>query len=275
MSDLVGAYLAHLRAGGYSPATIRDRGYLLRRLDRQLQPYGLPEASVAELEVELGRWTGWTLYTYYECLVMFFSWAARRGYIDWDPTTELIRPRVPVSEPRPVDPADVALALTLPRPWRTAILLAYLQGLRRAEICRLRRQEVTVQWLTTTRKGGRTMQLPTHPRVWAEVLQLRPGPLVATRAGGPFKPVNFGVQLTRRLAEVGLHGVTLHRFRHSFGTNLFLPKAEGGAGASARVAQELLGHASLSSTQIYAKVTEAQRRRAIEALQLPGEQDAA
>lgn len=274
MSDLVGAYLAHLRAGGYSSNTIRDRGYVLRRIDRQL-PQGLPEASVEELEAELGRWSGWTLYTYYEALTSVFSWWARRGFIDWDPTTELIRPRPPVAEPRPVDSADVVRALTLPRPWRTAILLAYLEGLRVAEICRLRRQDITRQWLTVLRKGGRRMQLPTHPDVWAEVLQLPPGPVVVTRAGGQFRPKNFGIQMSKRLQALGLHGVTLHRFRHSFGTLLFVSLADGGAGASARTAQELLGHASLASTQIYAQVTEAQRRRAIEALRLPGEEDAA
>jgi integrase len=134
------------------------------------------------------------------------------------------------------------------------------------------------------------MQLPTHPRIWREVRQLPPGParvdargrtlppgadpVCPTIAGEHFKPVNFGVQPAGRLRGLGLQGVTLHRFRHSFGTNLFLPAAEGGGGANARTAQELLGHRSLSSTQIYAQVTEQQRRRAIESLRLPGEEAA-
>jgi len=141
--------------------------------------------------------------------------------------------------------------------------------LRRAEISRLLREDITQRFIVVVRKGGKQALLPTHPRVWEEIADLGPGPVFRTQTGRSFRPNGLGDQMRARLAGVGLPGVTLHRFRHSFGTNLFRTVEDGGAGADARTAQDLLGHASLSTTQIYARVTDRQRRRAIEALPIP------
>jgi integrase len=270
MSDLIGAYLAHLRAAGYSADTIDVRRYILRRAAGDL-PRGLEVASVPELEVWLGgRRRGWTLYTYFEHLTSFYGWAARRGHLDWDPTSDLVRPRAPVMEPRPASEQDLAHALAhLHARGRRAVALAAFLGLRCAEIAGLHRDDVTAEWTSVTRKGGKTQLLPTHVLVWAEISGLPAGPVVPQLRGGRYTAKRLSWAASRWLTGVGLPHLTLHWFRHRFATRLLLQRELGGAGADVRTVQDLMGHASLASTQIYTQVTSRQRREAIAALSSP------
>lgn len=272
MSDLIGAYLAHLRAAGFSPATVRDRDFLLRRLVAEL-PHGLDNACADELASWLGRagWSRWTRYTYFESLFAFYTWAAsgRRPHLDYNPMVELTRPRVPVSEPRPVSDEQLLAALGMPRPWRTAVTLAAFGGLRCAEIARLVRDDVDERSMRVLRKGGKVMQLPVHPQIWAEVRDMPAGPCVPRPSGRAYSPASLSAKAGPAFVAAGLVGVTLHRFRHYFASRLLLPRELGGAGADVRTVQELLGHASVATTQIYTLVTDRQRHLAVSALPVP------
>jgi integrase len=149
------------------------------------------------------------------------------------------------------------------------VLLAAFQGLRCGEIARLSRDDVTVEWLPVLRKGGKTQLLPTHPLVFAELSALPPGPAVPRTRGGHFRPKGLAIAASRQLTRAGLPDLTLHWFRHRFATMSLLPKDLGGAGADVRTVQELLGHESLASTQVYTRVTDTQRRAAVLALPVP------
>ena len=276
MSDLIEAYGRGLRAAGYSAETIRERRIVLARAERALRR-GLKVASAGELESWLAgpappdrEWSRWTRYTYFEHLFGFYVWAVARRHRDRNPMDELTRPRTPHNEPRPASEQQLAIALGMPRPWRTAVLLAAMQGLRCAEIARLSRDDVTVEWLPVERKGGKTQLLPTHPLVFAELSALPPGPAVPTSRGVHFRPKGLAVAVSRQLTLAGLpEELTLHWFRHRYATMSLLPQDLGGAGADVRTVQELLGHASLASTQVYIQVTSAQRRAAVLALPVP------
>ncbi len=269
MDDLIGRYLAHIEAGGFTERTVKFRRLVLRAANAQL-PHGLQRASVPELEDWLRGRHGWTLYKYFESLDLLYRFGVERGYLDWAPTSAMIRPRPPKSQPRPLDVRGLAIALTLPYPWRVGVLLAAAAGLRCTELCRLPRDAVTEQWISALRKGNKEHTIPTHPRIWEEVRDLPPGhPVLHKPDGTAYHPWYFGHRVGVHLAELGLPGATLHRWRHSFGTWLMLPKVYGGSGASARTAQELLNHESLSSTQIYTEVTDRERQDAILALPIP------
>ena len=270
MSDLIEAYLIHLAAAGYSQETTRERRYVLARADEDL-PHGLEAAAAGELEKWFTRrnWARWTRYTYFEHLNGFYAWAVARGWLDWSPMNDLVRPRTPRNEPRPASEQQLAIALGMPRPWRTAVLLAAVQGLRCAEIARLSRDDVTVEWLPVLRKGGKTQLLPTHPLVYAELAALPPGPAVPRSIGGHFRPKGLSIAASRQLTLAGLAELTLHWFRHRYATMSLLPRDLGGAGADVRTVQDLLGHQSLASTQVYTQVTSAQRRAAVLALPVP------
>jgi integrase len=272
MNDLISAYLAHLRAGGCSPETLRNRRGILCALDSEL-PYGIERASTGELATWLGRpgWSRWTRYTYHQAVAGFFAWATRghSPHLDYDPADELMRPRPGQADPRPATETQLAIAMQLPHPWRTAVILAAFAGLRCAEVCGLLRENVTPDSMRVLRKGGKVKELPTHPEVWDELAHRPSGPVVRTRAGRRYRPSHLSSTVSTALDRMGLPSLTLHTFRHRYATQLLMPRELGGAGADLRTVQELLGHASVASTQIYTLVTDRQRRLAVAALPVP------
>ncbi|MGH6682753.1 MAG: tyrosine recombinase XerC [Pseudolabrys sp.] len=149
-------------------------------------------------------------------------------------------------------------------PWivaRDAAVLALLygSGLRISEALSLKRQEFNAgDAITITGKGNKTRMVPVLPQVIklvAGYIELCPldlpgdGPLFVGARGGPLSPRVVQLAMARLRGALGLPDTaTPHALRHSFATHLL---ARGG---DLRAIQELLGHASLSTTQIYTAV---------------------
>ena len=270
MTDLIDNHLDWLRGARKSPLTIRDRKLTLRRADRDL-PYGLEQAADTEISMWLGneKLAPKTARTYWEHLWAFYLWACdpRRDGLDYNPMETLVAPPNPKQLPRPVAAANLAAMLRGDRPYRTYVKLAALAGARCIEISRLDREDVTAQTIVLRGKGNKDKILDTHPDLWSEIEPLPPGPVarmsdgsradagtVSRRSAWYFRHV-LGLKLP---PHAGLHSV-----RHWYATTML----EGGA--DLRTVQEAMGHASVSSTQIYTLVTDPRRRAAINALQLP------
>ncbi|MEY4555055.1 MAG: hypothetical protein RL093_174 [Pseudomonadota bacterium] len=191
------------------------------------------------------------------------------------PQLALVRgPRIKPSLPRPVseDQARGLLQETEADPdaevWeaardRAVLTLLYGCGLRISEGLSLVRSDAPLpETLRITGKGGKTRLTPILPAVREAVdgyLALQPFPLASTdalfraRRGGPLTPRHVQAMVQRLRGRLGLPAsATPHALRHSFATHLL------GAGADLRSIQELLGHASLSTTQKYTAV-DAQR----------------
>jgi integrase/recombinase XerC len=137
--------------------------------------------------------------------------------------------------------------------------LLYGSGLRIAEALALKRQDMpTGDQLTVTGKGNKSRMVPVLPQVAkliADYVALCPldlppdGPLFVGARGGPLVPRIVQLAMARLRGALGLpDSATPHALRHSFATHLL---ARGG---DLRAIQELLGHASLSTTQIYTAV---------------------
>jgi integrase/recombinase XerC len=152
-------------------------------------------------------------------------------------------------------------------PWvlaRDAAVLALLYGagLRISEALAITRGEFPApgagDTVTVTGKGDKTRMVPLLPqvvRLVAEYAALCPyglppdGPLFVGAKGGPLSPRIIQLAMERLRGALGLpDSATPHALRHSFATHLL---ARGG---DLRAIQELLGHASLSTTQIYTQV---------------------
>ncbi len=145
------------------------------------------------------------------------------------------------------------------------LLLLYGAGLRISECLGLKAGDaprVGCDVLRITGKGGKERLVPVLPVIQKSVeryYELCPfafnldGPLFFGVRGGPLSPRIIQLLMERLREKLGLPDTaTPHALRHSFATHLL------GAGADLRQIQELLGHASLSTTQVY---TEVDRKR--------------
>lgn len=178
-------------------------------------------------------------------------------------------PRIAKGLPRPVTPDDaIGLAETVDalavEDWvgardRAVLLLLYGAGLRIAEALSLEADALPLgDRLTVTGKGGKQRVVPLLPIVREAVADYAarcPWPLPRDEAlfrgakGGPLAQGMVQKATARARRALGLpDSATPHALRHSFATHLL------GAGTDLRSLQELLGHASLGSTQIYTQV---------------------
>jgi integrase/recombinase XerC len=180
-------------------------------------------------------------------------------------------PKIGKTLPRPLAP-DAAKSIANPdsaagdgrEPWihaRDAAVLGLLYGcgLRISEALGLTRREFGARGvLTVTGKGRKQRMVPLIPQVEklvADYIALCPfelpeqGPLFVGAKGGPLSPRLIQLAMARLRGALGLpETATPHALRHSFATHLL---ARGG---DLRSIQELLGHASLSTTQVYTAV---------------------
>ncbi|MFE9084372.1 tyrosine recombinase XerC [Brevundimonas sp. NPDC003935] len=187
------------------------------------------------------------------------------------PQLALVRgPRVKPSLPRPVTEDQAKGLLHEPEadpdmePWeaardRAVLTLLYGCGLRISEALSLKRSDAPLpDALRITGKGDKMRLAPVLPQVREAVdayLAAQPFVLEADQAlfrarrGGPLSPRHVQATVQRLRGRLGLPAsATPHALRHSFATHLL------GAGADLRSIQELLGHASLSTTQKYTQV---------------------
>ncbi|MEG6507967.1 tyrosine recombinase XerC [Methyloligella sp. 2.7D] len=206
-------------------------------------------------------------------LRMFFQFLERRGYGKNDAVRAVSLPKLPHSVPKPltapkasavVDSAEIASpdAPDWVSARDTAVLtLLYGSGLRISEALGLTLADAPVKGrdaLRVTGKGNKMRVVPVLPVARQAVeryLVLCPFDL---KADDPLFVGVRGKQLSPRIIQLvveRLRGVlglpdtaTPHALRHSFATHLL------GAGADLRAIQELLGHASLSTTQVYTEV---------------------
>jgi integrase/recombinase XerC len=197
--------------------------------------------------------------------------SAVRGFLAWatGATPRLRGPRVAKGLPRPVAPGDViALAEEVAdearEPWIAArdwavLLLLYGAGLRIGEAIALTGAALPLgETLTVTGKRAKTRVVPLLSQVRdaiEEYVRLSPWPTGRGEAlfrgfrGGPLSPAIIRRSVRGARGRLGLsERTTPHALRHSFATHLL------GRGTDLRALQQLLGHASLSSTQVYTAV---------------------
>jgi len=259
-NDLIDAHLAHLRALGQSARTIVARDNILRRLHNHL-PYGIVWADTDEIQAWLAGFAGWTRYTYDGHTRSFFRWADGHR-LDGNPMLDLPRPAHPDLLPNPVTDAELHTALAQSDEWwRTVILLACQEGLRSSEIAGLCREDITAERVLIRRgKGGRSGSVPTHRQIWGRLANYPPGPIVCGRDDGPITGRCLSARARGHFDAIGLPAVHLHRFRHWHATEQLR------RGVDLRTVQENMRHRSVTSTQGYTLIVDAQRQAAIDAL---------
>jgi integrase/recombinase XerD len=147
---------------------------------------------------------------------------------------------------------------------QAALELAYGSGLRLSELSGLRLEQLHLEasFLNVIGKGNKERVVPMGRKAVEAVQRYlalgrpklvgprSPGTLLLTRRGTPFSRVALWLRIKRRVRRSGVQrNITPHMLRHSFATHLLEH------GADLRVIQELLGHASISTTEIYTHVS--------------------
>ncbi len=201
-----------------------------------------------------------------------FRFLAREGLIDADPSALLSASRGPRPLPHTLSEAEVEALLAAPDPAtptglrdRAMLELLYATGLRVSELVGLRRSALRDGWLLVRGKGDKERIVPygdraaTALRDWL-ASEAAPGPdnpwLFPTRRGRPMSRQNFWKRLRAYARAAGVRGrVSPHVIRHAFATHLLAH------GADLRALQAMLGHADLSSTEIYTHVARARLQR--------------
>jgi integrase/recombinase XerC len=260
-SECVGRYLGFLQQhrggalsrddmGGVEPSELRAYLAFRRQGDRPLSPRSLSQALSA--------------------IRTFHAWLDRRCGIP-NAAIGLVRgPRVRPGAPRPVT-EDQARGLILEAAedidrddWEAArdeamLTLLYGCGLRISEALSLKRSDAPLRdSIRIVGKGSKERVAPVLPVVREAIdryvallpFVLEPGePLFRAHRGAPLGPRPVQALMQKLRGRLGLPAsATPHALRHSFATHLL------GAGADLRSIQELLGHASLSTTQRYTAV---------------------
>lgn len=199
----------------------------------------------------------------------WFRWMERTGVMHNDAVNLLRLPKLERRLPRPLA-AEEAVALTKTaelqdiEPWLAArdhalLLLLYGAGLRLGEALALNHGDLSIgDRLVVRGKGNKQRVVPLLPQIvqaLADYIKIKPfvtAPLASVFVGARGKRLNPGVaerQMRQMRHQLGLSDTaTPHALRHSFATHLLAD------GADLRSLQELLGHASLSTTQLYTRV---------------------
>lgn len=277
-ADMLEAWRSHLAEGRRrSPHTVRAYGAAAARLLASLAPTGWREVARIEapaLRAQLAARRAQGLGNVsaareLSALKAFIAFAKEQASEAGAAAPRVRGPRIKKGLPRPVTP-DEAIGLAAEvadqagEEWigardRAVLLLLYGAGLRIAEALSLTGSDYPLaERLTVTGKGGKQRVAPILPIVAEAVTDyvrrcpwpLGPAdPLFRGAKGGPLAQGMVQQAVVRARQVLGLPATaTPHALRHSFATHLL------SAGADLRSLQELLGHASLGSTQIYTRV---------------------
>jgi len=293
VTDPLQAFLTHLAGERHlSPRTVEAYRFEVDRLIRWIAPQGSlapgaftrealdrAQANLAKMRLapasQARATAAWRTFT---------RFLARGGYLKDDPGRDLLPPRLPVRLPRTLPEESLGGALdALPRGNaaerrdRALLEVIYSSGLRVSEAVSLDRGQIDMEarLVRVRGKGNKERIVPVGKRALEalrDMLKDRTAkaargasgtsgasgePLFQNARGGRLTTRSVQRMVALRLAGASKGvGVTPHALRHSFATHLL------DRGAELRAIQELLGHASLASTQVYTKVTPSRLQRA-------------
>jgi integrase/recombinase XerD len=278
------AYLAHCRVEkGLSPRSIEAYTSDLKDLQGFWSAPGPPSAADLNAYLSACAEAGLSprsLARRVATLRNFFRFLLSEGRIDADPAALLHAPRQWSNLPKYLTGAQVETLLATPpetKPTglrdRAMLELLYACGLRVSELVGLPLPAVNAQlgYVRVEGKGGKHRLVPAGQRALEAIDRYlttgRPAllrgrscaALFVTARGGPLTRQAFWKQLNLYGLQAGIHqNLTPHVLRHSFATHLL----EGGA--DLRSVQSMLGHADISTTQIYTHVVRARLRSVVD-----------
>jgi integrase/recombinase XerD len=296
MENLVEDFLQYLRhERGQAAHTQKTYAALLNRFVRWARGQGLQDWKSIELPHLLaflqaesqrattpgkrpttGRLSPESLYLEIAALRAFYRFAESEGLLPQNPAEQLSLPRRWKRIPKSLSSNEIDSLLQPIQPLSPATLcdqaileLAYASGLRLAELSQIRLEQLHLDagFVTVLGKGNKERAVPVGRKAVAAlqhylqsgrpqlVRPRSPANVFLTQRGTAFATVTLWLRVKKRARVAGIqHNVTPHMLRHSFATHLLEH------GADLRVIQELLGHATIATTEVYTHVTSSRLR---------------
>ena len=262
---LLGKFVAWAEKQGLLDWKAVELSHLMAFLqfERERTPANEPKESPRRLSSE-------SVYLEIAALRAFFRFAENEKLIPNNPAENLSLPCRWQRLPKALTSREIEKLLTPELPETPASLcdqaileLAYASGLRLAELrgVRLEQLHLDAGFINVIGKGNKERVVPVGKKAVAAmqryfetgrpklVTPKSPANVFLTKRGTPFAAVTLWLRIKQRVRRVGIdRNVTPHMLRHSFATHLL------DNGADLRVIQELLGHASISTTEVYTHV---------------------
>jgi integrase len=188
-----------------------------------------------------------------------------------NPADNLPRIRIPQGVPKALTAEQAAAVIRASRHagtiWHTFVLVLFYTGLRHSELRTLRWADVEGRWLRVDGKGGKVRTVPLHPRAWAALRRLEAEGISSAyvfpsphRWDRPISESAVNNRLKRFGEDAGIERMHAHLGRHTFATLLLEQTSD------LRLVQDVLGHASAQTTQVYTRVRPERMREAVVAL---------
>lgn len=256
IKTLINDYITYLKVERNCPATTQ-RAY--RKDLTQLDTFLLGQAASTITHADLRAWMEFLHERYAPssigrklgCIRSFFRFGVREGWVTSNPAKDLDIPRRDEILPKVLTENEVEALIESTTSSRDRALLEviYGGGLRVSEAVGADIEDLGEDCIRVFGKGGRERLCPLGQPAMAALQTYLTG-----RKSGAIFLNNRGERLSDRtvrriLEKCGLKGVTPHTLRHSYATNML------DRGIDIRSLQELLGHRSIISTQLYAQVS--------------------
>jgi integrase/recombinase XerC len=166
--------------------------------------------------------------------------------------------KVPKTLPKPISQAHIDEALLVADfDARVVITLIYTLGLRISELSNIKLNDIKMDWIRIHGKGNKQREVPLLPvtkKLITEFIEKKqPKTYLFEKNGEKLSQNSLRYLINKSFLKIGLK-VTPHQLRHSFATSLL------NHGAPIADVSELLGHASMATTQIYTKLGSALKK---------------
>ena len=257
-TDSLTAYTLWLMSAGAASGTIKIRTSYIRRLAvGRPNPWQIDQSELIGFMAHDG-WAPETRKAARSAIRSFYRWAVIAGQVEHSPAEMLPSVKVAQGKPRPAPDSALSGALARATPNQVLmVMLAANAGLRRSEIAAVHTRDVEHSHdgvsLRVRGKGGRVRVVPLMPLLVAALEVLPPGYVFPGKFHGHLSPDWVGRQMSAILGP----GWTAHTLRHRFASLAFATERD------ILAVKELLGHASVATTQIYTAVPDHALRNAV------------
>jgi len=258
LADIFLDYLADIR--GYSDATVSTYEIALRQMMKVSHFYEEDDTLVLDItpyRFEIAQKNKHTIAARVTAIRSFVTYLEAQQYL----RIRLIAGdsiKVPKNLPKPIEAHSIHEVLhNAALPERLLVTLLYGLGLRITELSTLQLSQIQSEWVQVRGKGNKVRELPLLPPIRAllqsYIQAYAPKKYLFEKGNVPLNSAQLRYRLSKLFKSHGIKA-TPHQLRHSFATHLL------NEGARISDVSELLGHATMATTQVYTKLGTAKKR---------------